>query len=217
MTNPMHRTHRTNLSDDELIICDFLWPSELRIPEKLLSQAVFPDIANIPYSHSISDDKLGEFLDSMVARQILNVETVLITTRRAEAPSLQRVFGLSGKGGLLWESERTPNWATFVNDVAVPANVSSLVLSLSESLGRSYIEACLDSGLWRLAGDIRHSVSSSALLVPWKTFESVHQLEVPLKEIDGTEKTDFSVYSARRIWWTDTKELLEGVACRGEL
>jgi len=211
MNASTHRTCKTDLSDDELIICDFLWPNELRIPEKLLLREIFPEIANIPYSHSISDENLGRFLDSMVAREILNSETVLMATRRAEAPSLQRVFGLTHKGGTEWEKERAPDWSTFVNDIVSLDDETNLVLSLSESLGRSYIDTCLESGIWRLAGDIEHVVAPLASLVPWKSFNSVHQFKVPIMQSDGTERMDFSVYHARRAWWGDTKELLAGV------
>jgi hypothetical protein len=202
------RTNMTGLSDDELVICDSLWPYEHSVPLKYLYQDIFPDIANLPHNHTIPDQDLESVLDSMVARGILRTETRILTTRNGVPPYPHRVFGLTTEGGLTWEIERTPNWQLYVNVESDDLDESLNVVScLSEEIGRKFIQAQIRSGYWQIAGTYKHSLVPRAPLVPWKQFTDVHQFRVLLATEAERTLLDREVYESERVWWSCTHEL----------
>jgi len=205
MARSLARTGKTDLSDDELIICDSLWEYEHTMPLKLIYRDIFPDIVNIPYSHSIPDDRLEEALDALVARGVLSTETVIMTTRRNIAPYPHRVFGLTSLGGNVWELERSPDWQLYVHEECDDSDGNCCLIScLSPTIGQQFISARFGLN----ADEVFHEVLGRAPLVPWKEFASVHRFRVPFDpETDGVE-IDWEAYERNRVWWSGTNELL---------
>ena len=108
MASPLFRTHRTFLTDDELILLDVLF--KWRISFEALRRDDFALGFNCD-SHNLDDVQLVEALARLCEEGFL----------RRKPPFDHRVkkcggwFEMTARGGELWNSERQPVWELFVS------------------------------------------------------------------------------------------------------
>ncbi|MEM7198876.1 MAG: hypothetical protein AAF628_01325 [Planctomycetota bacterium] len=98
------RTHQTDLTDDELLLADFVFCH--RVCAKDLHRGIYAAHNNCGNTHGLSDEALAPVLDALVERGLFDRED----SHRPDWVS----YGLTPKGGALWERERQPDWSRFV-------------------------------------------------------------------------------------------------------
>jgi len=202
MKQPPPRTHASSLSDDELVIFDFLW--DAGAPVSLLYGQVLPLHANTSYSHSIPDSELHGHLLALVERGLLEVGTSDMGPAHARCPT--DVFDLTGAGFVAWESERLPDWSRYIQDGCLDARLTVAAPSLQ--VGMRFVEVCRCTGLWNIADvEALHRVETGVQLLPGKTFDEVHFFDMPTLEEDSHRQVDWAQYQSERIWWRTIGEL----------
>ena len=195
------RTHASELTDDELVIFDFLWRDDA--PRHMLYKEPLAVHANTPYSHSIPDEELGARLFDLVDRDLLRMHTS--PPRAGRLPGSEESVGLTKRGFEAWESERRPDWTRYIEDSWEDDCLT--VAALSAELGSRFIEVCRESGVWNIGEETaRCRVERHVSLVRWKTFDEVHYFELPVPE--GTWRpTNWTLYESKRVWWGNVAEL----------
>ena len=114
MSGAFHRTGRTRLTDDELMLFDALF-SMWVAPDSLRRQH-FREFHNLPYEHGLDDTALGQTLSRLRAAG-------LVRRKRTRVAATGRVLiwlGLTTKGGALWTRERRPDWSRYRTDASWP-------------------------------------------------------------------------------------------------
>ena len=196
------RTHTSDLTDDELILFDFLWDGDA--PQHMLYSEAIAVHGNTPYSHSIPDEQLpARFLD-LVERGLLR--SYAETQHAVRSYGSEDCFGLTKRGFEAWESERLPDWSRYINDSWV--NDCLTVAAISAEHGSRFIEICRESGLWDIGEAMPiHSVKTKVSLVEWKTFGEVHYFDIPTT-LDGMRgSVNWTLYESKRSWWRSVSEL----------
>src|SRR5262245_9930289 len=95
------RTNATTLTDDEVVLCDFLFAA--RVVEGLLLHPDQGEAFNLPYHHRVEPGEMPSFLQVMKERGLVEESRV----------GSKKLFGLTGTGGELWERERLPVWDAY--------------------------------------------------------------------------------------------------------
>jgi hypothetical protein len=130
MSDLPFRSNSTNLSQDQLLLLDFLTMGPIAIG--LLYRDKYPLHMNVPYSHTISDVELPNFLDNMVRDEIL------AATLDEDQPNAQR-YGLSFHGGDLWCKERLPVWQRYCfSTTSVDTNITE-VFCVDKNIGHEFL------------------------------------------------------------------------------
>ena len=206
MSGAVHRTGRTRLTDDELMLCDALF--DVWVDPSSLRRQHFREFTNLPYEHGLDDTALGQTLSRLRAAG-------LVRRRRTRAAATGRVLiwlGLTAKGGALWTRERRPVWARYCTDASWPTRgTDRWVLSVqSPALGtaRAFLATATDCGLYD--ADPRDATvrrRERRPLIPWRVFATVYELRVPLRTSLGGADYDPVKYNRRRVWWRSIAEL----------
>ena len=207
----LERTNKTNLSEDELIIFDVLFASNVPIVA-LKGGDDFSLIFNY-CSHNLDIDELVDTINSFVSREFVHLElTAIKRTKR-----IITFVGLTEKGGKLWEEERGPDWEKYVIDSSSDENgVWELTIS-SPSLetAKDFIITSHECKLYELKDPNNFSIQEmngreSNRIVPWKAFNRYFQIKTKLSEkISVKEKSriKWDIYNRRMRWWRNVEEL----------
>ena len=206
MSGAFHRTGRTRLTDDELMLFDALF-SVCVAPDSLRRQD-FREFHNLPYEHGLDDTALEQTLSRLRAAR-------LVRRKRTHVPATGRVLiwlGLTAKGGALWTRERRPEWARYCADASWPTRgADQWVLSVQSPTlrtARAFLATATDCGLYD--ADPREAVvrrREGRPLMPWRVFATVYELRVPLRGSLGGVPYDPVEYNRRRVWWRSIAEL----------
>lgn len=106
------RTNATNLSDDELLLFDFLFDQSLSFHHLRIEDYSFH--MNCLYSHSLTDADLELTLASLVARGFLNCRVGKIWRMETRNYVDGKIYTMTDSGGHLWELARRPDWDRYV-------------------------------------------------------------------------------------------------------
>jgi hypothetical protein len=207
MSSLLFRTHRTSLTDDELILLDVLF--KWRICFAALRREDFAVGFNCD-SHNLDDVQLVETLARFCEEGFLR-----------RKPSFDRRvkkyggwFEMTARGGELWESERTPVWERFVrghHHEPVPGNVMVSFCGPSAPICEDFLrtywgEMVRGSRLRR----VRLFKITNHELIPWKSFPTLHAAVGVSGEALPFENyllRDRSLYESRRSAWSTVQEL----------
>src|SRR5205814_6600893 len=98
------RTGQSSLTDDELLICDFIFRSWTSL--SLLYADDLHEAFNLEYSHSFNRLEMDAIMKALIDGGIIASE------KRRGGPFAPFV-SLTDKGGALWEKERMPVWDAY--------------------------------------------------------------------------------------------------------
>jgi len=205
LTEPPNRTRTSFLSDDELIVFDAIF--DCFQDARNLTSFAYPYQLNLPYTHSLADDELSEFLADSVTSGLVWKKTTVHSGKPFE------YYSLSSEGGVLWEQERQPYWDRYVTtsqrQLGVFPSGSQRVTGENESICRQFAGALFAAGLVTPIGRIRTRTTYNVRLVPWRDFPRVCLLRFPTKDgvYDSLQFTDWDVYNASRGGWRSLAEI----------
>lgn len=208
---PPRRTNITELSDDELLLFDFLFDKHLC--HHHLRAENYPFHMNCGYSHGLGDIDLEKSLTTLVERGLLTCKEAM--TLRIEFREFRRdkTYALTEAGGRLWELERCPDWdrflATSTWELGINCRGMIRVVCSNESIGRLCLGSMFAAGLISPVSRIRVRLLRNVRLLPWKAFPRVNSIRYKIN--DNTNDVMFpahwDVYNAGRCWWRDIAEL----------
>ena len=205
LMEPPNRTRTTSLSDDELLIFDAIFDCFQDATN--LTSFAYPYQLNLPYTHSLDDKALAEFLASASASGLVWRKTAIHSGKSYE------YFSLSTEGGALWEQERLPNWERYVTtsqrELGLFPTGSQRICGANESICRQFAGALFGAGLVTPGGPIRTRTVCHVRLVPWRDFGRVCLLRFPTKDSvhDPLRYTDWDVYNSSRGGWRSLLEI----------
>jgi hypothetical protein len=136
------RTRLSSLTDEELILMDPMFDTHVsRYP--LLSEN-YQEMFNTGYSHGLAAQELDAVLGRLQQGDLI-----------ATADNGGTIYyGLTAKGGPLWEAERRPAWESFCTaseDGRGPNGLCSLkIVAFSREVGAQYLCAARECGLYPL-------------------------------------------------------------------
>src|SRR4051794_13921790 len=96
-TNAMPRTGESSLTDDELLVCDFVFC--LKTSVGLLYTANLAETFNLEYTRAFSKLEMDRLLSGLIEK------SVVVQEQRSDR-SLPPFIALTPTGGELWERER---------------------------------------------------------------------------------------------------------------
>ena len=205
------RTNATDLTDDELLLFDFLFDKSLALHQMRIADYSFH--MNCLYSHSLDDEKLRLTLNSLVERRLLHEKIEPIFNFETRDWSNGPRYTLTETGGTLWDRERTPDWNCFVATAHWELGVNSRgmlrILCPDETIGRMCLGSMFGAGLVSPVGRIRVRIIWNVRLLPWKSLDRVYSIRCKTNDSinDVRVRTDWSAYNTRRTWWRDVHEL----------
>jgi len=197
------RTGRTNLTDDQLLLFDFLFNHW--VPFGALCRTDYLVHMNVGYTHTLDDDHLARTLNELHA-------SGLITTHPAE----HLAYGLTAKGGQLWEVERQPDWDAYCTDISDFGEgyvtgfvtVHAPVLATAEAFLRTAQECGLYICDLNQRNVIRHQAGEISSVIPWKTFAEEYAIQATLQPGHVFSRDqDWECYERQRTWWRTIHEL----------
>lgn len=205
------RTNATELTDNELLLFDFLFDTSLAFHHMRIDDYSFH--MNCRYSHSLDDERLRATLCSLVDRRLLNESIGPIFNVETRHWSHGPRYTLTVLGGSLWDRERKPDWNGFVAtahwELGLNCRGMIRIMCSDEGIGRMCLGSMFGAGLVSPIGRIRVRTIWNARLLPWKTFDRVYSIRCKTNDSidDAPVPTDWRVYNARRTWWRDIQEL----------
>jgi len=161
MTVQKHRTHSTDLSNDELLILDLLFDLHTTAP-MLRRCNIVPQFNSEP--HGLSDTELRITLDRFMRDGI--------TTFTDHEWNGHRYIALTEHGGQLWEQERCPIWNRYCTDRYKTTSRDRTLLSVvavSPSIRDDFLR------LWpEYPARRKKRTISDYGLISWRAFPELH-------------------------------------------
>lgn len=219
MENVPNRSGVTELTDDELLIFDFLF--RFSVPERALTRDKYRAHMNAGYSHGLDDSSLRHTLNQLANRG-------LISSAKEEEDT---VYSLGPAGSCLWELERQPIWERFCLSCSGGLRSQAWerdhaieiwrVLSPSSSTCEEYLTVGAETGHIVLKGrepTIRRRQLTNCPLLSWKTFSEVHSISYKA-EADEYWRSDEKVeqfqkscaalrrFESRSTWWQTAPDI----------
>lgn len=202
--NPFDRTNQTDLTDDELLLLDFLFDKGgATLPS--LSQENFSFHMNWKYSHSLSNDRLAGVMNDLTTRQIVE--------SKPRDRGKKTGYWLTTAGGALWEAERKPDWKRHCDDrwYRDESGVGIVeVHCLDPVVGHEFLRIAKKCRLHDITSEPKtKSLGASRELVYWRTLDEVWEITTTstLSGHDGIP--DWNKYERGRIWWRSLNELIQ--------
>ncbi len=192
-----HRTGITQLTDDELLLFDFMF--DKHVEQRHLERDSYAFHMNVRYNHNLDSEHLRESLAHLAAQGL-----VLATPREG----ITR-YSLTPLGGRQWELERRPRWDDYCEEserTLCSGRTAMTVLSPSRATAETFWDIGVKSRLWKM-GDGRRQYwrIRNHRLIPWRDFSAIHVLAA--RGASYTHEADWETYEANRIWWRDITEL----------
>ena len=204
MPSKLYRTHKTSLTDDQLLILDVIFdggaePSRLR-------QRYFDERWNAP-SHSLSDEQLKSTIKQWLNDGVLE----------NRSSSHGRYVAMTQSGGQLWASERCPIWDRYCTE-RYPATIRGRVIMSVTAVGPTIRDDFLR--LWpENPPRVRRAIIRDPGLIAWHPFPNVYVgLASYDAETDSMSPDEFNAWFPRRqewiarveserTWWRTVREL----------
>lgn len=206
-----NRTNATDLTNDELLLFDFLFDKTLAFHHLRKNDYSFH--MNCLYSHGLSDGELKFLLESLVVRGLLHRKTGRIFRFETRDYVKGDLYTMTEAGGELWERERLPDWNRFLCtahwELGINCRGMMRVVCADATIAKMCMGAMYASGLISPIGRLRLRTIWNARLLPWKTFSRVQSIRCKTNSNirDLPSATDFDLYNKMRCWWRDIREL----------
>lgn len=221
MNQPPHRTGKTFLSDDDLLIFDFLW----RIGPCNFGAFRRVDYSfhmNCRHTHSLSDVDLVDHVQTLAQLRLLNYRRSIprkgIRRQRLGAdqppftfPFPKAIVSLNSDGFDLWGEERDPDWSGFLWHEPSPDGTIT-VASLSKASVLDYLMVCHETRRFELCSpveDIEFQHRERQFIFEWRRpFSDVYAATVKRSDTlqnDLLRVWDIQAYEEQRTWWSRTE------------
>lgn len=206
--SPPPRTWRTTLSDNELLLFDYLAMMSA-VYLGLLSSCAYRANFNCGYTHSLSNGQLLRTINRLARQQLIAIHTDHYDGDPPEEP-WSWVIELTPAGGELWEQERLPRWSTFVTQtMGWSSCIDELITFASPSRAtlQDFIRVRTEAGFWQLRErDIRWERQRDFRLLGWKRFPEAWTASFREKQCFRRCR-NWKYLEEHRTWWrsiTDT-------------
>ncbi len=212
------RSQKTNLSDDELIILDFL-AMKIPVDIHILLRENYPVHMNCDYTHNISDDNIEKKMSDLTLRGLILQEIDDIFIQHPDIKkgkdAVYRTKGiyyrLTEKGGVLWEFERCPIWKKYCSIVETytePNGDSCVeIRCIDKELGLYLAKVATECGLYTFNFNKIELIKIEPCdFIYWKKFDQVWAWKVLNYELNSSSK-DWKLYENKRTWWINLYEL----------
>jgi hypothetical protein len=192
------RSRATALTDDELLLLDFMF--EWHVPERMLRRDVYPLHMNVDYCHGLDDHELRKTLQRLS-------ESGLV----AESPADDdNTWSLTPLGGKQWELERQPRWDAYCQDLQKwhrSGRRLGIVVSPNRETAERFLSVASAAGLWGFRDAApRYFCITRHELIPWREFPAIHVFAARTNSNDDAE-VDWDFYETHRTWWRSVGEL----------
>lgn len=194
MTQLPARTGITDLTDDQLLLFDFLW--DCYVPRRFLDSGSYSIHMNVAYSHGLTGKQIDRTIEQMFERNLI--------TCRESCPD---AFTLTPKGGAIWEAERQPDWSRYIAEHGSHNDRRLSLVTVSEDVGRHYIGGLFAAGLIVPTDRIKCRTIGNHWLTTWKRVSVAKLLRVQIRGDEPTLFIDWPVYESCRNWWRNITEL----------
>lgn len=201
------RTRTTSLTDDILLLFDFMFDSW--VPFRALRRESYALNLNVTYTHSLDDQQLLDTLHDLQASDLLQMRQ----HKSAPDGGVHPCYSLTEISGKLWEAERQPLWQAYCTDVQEQAGtvtVRAPVLATAEA----FLVAADACGLyrcwlnqWTTMTHHPAEYSPGVSLIPWKIFPQGYEVRALLRPDHHSNRVDWQYYEQRRLWWRTISEL----------
>ena len=194
MRTPPHRTRETLLTDNELLLLDCMFDSN--VWERQLNRDSYRLQFNMGYTHALDDRTLKETLASLADRGLV-IRSIY---------GQKIAWSLTPIGGEQWERERKPPWDAYCTDRS--GRSSLMVLSTERATAEAFWTIGSKTRLWKV-GDKQPRywrIADNYRLLPWRSFPAIHVLVARGASYEGVD-TDWEAYEANRTWWRVISEL----------
>ncbi|MCA9166038.1 MAG: hypothetical protein KDB23_00145 [Planctomycetales bacterium] len=195
MKQSPRRTFETTLTDDELLLFDVMFDGNSSF--RSLRRETF-ETRWMWHPHNLTDAQLQETLASLVESGLLSIE-------RHDG---REYFQLTPDGGNKWEAERLPDWHRYATERygETPSGRSVVtIVATSPEIRNDFWRIGCDVEMFAYTnGRIKRSTITNHVLIPWKTFPSLHVLVAVLD--DWWASTDWLALETRRTWWRVVRE-----------
>jgi hypothetical protein len=189
--------HALDVGRNELLILDPMFNA--RIPRSSLLAENYSEWFNIP-SHDMSADEVDEALGSF-----LNGGLVTVNTANGRG-----WYGLTPKGGAMWEAQRQPDWSSYCVASTAPStgDISSLqITAVSRAVGEQYLKLAVECGIY--LGIVADGTLWSPCASPiyWKPGLSAWTTELQVREGDDSFQRNVRRFRMERRWWSEIGDI----------
>jgi hypothetical protein len=200
-----YRTYETSLSEDEMLIFDFLslWQD---VPERALKRDAYPTHMNVRYSHALDGPELHESLHSLAGKGLVKSK---VGEYFFKVPHIETCWSLTPLGGELWELERRPKWDKFCMDSIKSLRSGTALLTVispNKGTAERFWDIATRANIWDLSfPSPRYWRIRRHELLSWRSFPELHVLAG--KGLNSKKNTDWNLYEANQTWWRSITEL----------
>jgi hypothetical protein len=202
MNNKSRRTGVTDLTDAELEVLDQVAMGSGG--RASFRAGVFSEQYNRPF-HGLDEEALKASFDRF--------ENLGWTTGRdlsSHWSASDRSVEITAGGGILWESERLPDWTRLVTDVYGRRRPGSQrhrvsIIAHSPAFARAFFDAGCQSGFFAFSRGPLRAFSGYRRLIYWKLPQRVHVFSAWLELWHSP--TDWSLMESNRCWWRFPDEI----------
>ena len=192
------RTGITQLTDDELLLFDFMFDN--RLEQRHLERDDYSFHMNVRYSHNLDSEQLREGLMRLAAQGLVVAKTDGGITR----------WTLTPLGGSQWELERQPRWDAFCCGASEKTLRSGrnaiMVLSPNRATVEDFWNVGVKTRLWTMGDEQRRYWQiRNHRPISWRAFPAIHVLAA--RDASYADETDWDEYQANRTWWRNITEL----------
>ena len=187
---PPPRTNRSSLSDDELLILDFLFDKQSKAEH--LDASIYAVHMDCGYTHGLGAEQLDQSIKSLVARGMLASRN-----RRG----WEGVLCLTKAGGSAWESERCPDWSLYLWHSATVQESGNLLTIESPSFATlsRFVPAAREMGLFSPGDAAVREARPFWLRLMGRCFSFSTRFAVSLAASYG--RCDYDALRRRCRWW----------------
>jgi len=187
----------TQLTDDELLLFDFMF--DKRLEQRHLERDDYSFHMNVRYCHSLDSEQLREALIRLATQGLVVATTDGSVTR----------WSLTPLGGSQWELERKPRWDAYCGELEKPLRSGKpvmMVLSPSKATAEKFWDMGVNARLWKMGNEPRRYWRiQNHRLIPWRDFSAIHVLAA--RNAAYTHEPEWEAYEANRTWWRTISEL----------
>lgn len=202
MTHLPRRTKLTKLTNDELLVLDFIIMLGKIDSPFWLRQSEYSKHMNGGYTHNIQDENIEVFFTEMTSKGLI--------VKSTDGSSKENVlYNVTEQGAKLWEIERTPLWNKYCEGSSYydeqDGQLYFEITSIQKDVGLLFAETALECGLYNF--DLMElKPTTPDFFYEWKDFEKIYTFRAPMKENDNLI-VDWKLYENKRDWWRNLKEL----------
>ncbi|MDB4614286.1 hypothetical protein OAH18_01215 [bacterium] len=209
MDNPPTRTGTTFLTDDDLLIYDFLTLGWTHI--SLVRQVDYGFHMNCGYAHSLADADLLDRIHDLAQLRLLAYRHARRRRRVKPPPKGQLPFtfafppaiiSFNADGADIWEQERCPDWDRYVSfrhsepDEIIVASPSKSAIADCLKLGHAANRFQLTST------SIKFAFHTTFSLTYWRPFDNIYTVKAScIHRPPGTARVDWNLHELNRSWW----------------